>query len=98
MAPYEGLTHLSSTPLAQSNVALLGTKLDHDLRLLSAHAEPAWSAPGVGTQARVWSWRVEDFKLVEWRTGDLGAGDFQEGDSYVVLKVRGKRGVVREGS
>lgn len=35
----------------------------------------------------MWSWRVEDFKLVSWRQGDLRDGGFCEGDSYIVLKV-----------
>lgn len=62
-------------------------QIDHNLKSLSAHDEPAWNAPGIGSRAGVWAWVVQDFKVVPFKTGDLGTGGLHEGDSYIVLKV-----------
>ena len=67
-------------------------QIDHHLKDLSAHEEPAWKSPGVGKEGGVWAWVIEDFKVVPFKKGDLETGDFHEGDSYIVLKVR--RGLV----
>lgn len=89
--PHEGLTHLSPvTNFDDSNIALIGTQLDHSVHAKSAALEPAWKAPGVGTAGGLWAWVVEDFKLREYRQGDLASGDLKTGDSYIILQSLAK--------
>lgn len=86
--PHAGLTHLDGqSRFEDSNIALLGSEIDHRLHQQSAQGEPAWNVPGLGKQEGVWAFRVEDFKLKLAGQGVLGTGEFREGDSYIVLKV-----------
>jgi len=66
-----------------SNIALLGSKLDKDARKKAADTEDAWKDAGkeIGTQI----WRIEKFKVVPWPKDQYG--HFYTGDSYIVLRT-----------
>lgn len=44
----------------------------------------------MGTAGGLWAWVVEDFKLREYRQGDLASGDLKTGDSYIILQSLAK--------
>jgi gelsolin len=46
-----------------SNVSLIGSKFDKDLRLESAETEPAWK--NCGQKEGLQIWRIEKFKVVQ---------------------------------
>ncbi|KAK4701212.1 hypothetical protein P7C70_g5024, partial [Phenoliferia sp. Uapishka_3] len=70
----------------QAEAHTTSPQIDHQLKSISAHTEPAWSAPGLGSKPGIWSWVVQDFKLVPFKTGDLGSGELHEGDSYIICR------------
>lgn len=69
--------------IADSNIALLGSKLEKDCKLESAKTEEAWKNAGkkVGMQI----WRIEQFKVKAWPTAQYG--QFYTGDSYICLNT-----------
>jgi len=69
--------------IADSNIALLGSKLEKDVKRASAESEKAWAVAGkkVGLQI----WRIEQFKVVPWPQDQYG--QFYTGDSYIVLNT-----------
>jgi len=71
-----------------SNIALLGTDLNHKIRQSAASKETAWAE--AGKQEGLWVWRIEKFEVHAWPKAQYGS--FFEGDSYIVLKT------VKEGS
>ncbi|KAF2100997.1 putative actin-binding protein Fragmin [Rhizodiscina lignyota] len=90
MPPHEGLVHLKEYDVKDSNVELIGTNIDHDVKYKSAATEPAWNDGQVG-QAGLRIWRIEDFEVVPWPKNKYG--QFYDGDSYIVLhsyKIGGK--------
>jgi len=74
--------------LADSNIAGLGSDLDHKIRQSAAQTEPAWTNAGkeVGLQI----WRIEKFNVKSWPKEQYGA--FYSGDSYIVLRTYKKKG------
>lgn len=82
--PHEGLTHLKKYDVKDSNVELIGSKLDHQVKYNSAQTEPAWKK--VGKEAGLFIWRIEQFQVVQWPKEKYGK--FHEGDSYIVLYSR----------
>lgn len=64
-----------------SNLALIGSDLDHSIKAAAAAGEPAWSETGKSEGTLIW--RVEHFKVVEWPKEKYGK--FHTGDSYIVL-------------
>jgi gelsolin len=93
MPPHEGLTHLKEYDIKDSNIELIGTKIDHKVKYNSAATEPAWNNGTVGQVAGLYIWRIEDFEVVVWPKEK--AGQFYDGDSYIVLhsfKVGEKEG------
>jgi len=64
-----------------SNVALIGSDLNHKVRKAASETETAWLNAGKqeGTQV----WRIEKFQVKDWPRNQYGS--FYEGDSYIVL-------------
>lgn len=83
MAPQEGLVHSRRYDIKDSNVQLIGSDLDHKVKHASAATEPAWNNGVVGQQAGLFVWRIEDFAVVPVPPSQ--AGQFFDGDSYIVL-------------
>jgi gelsolin len=71
-------------PLEDSNIAGIGGEEDAALRKAAAGGEAAWQ--GVGLEAGLWIWRIEDFQVVAWPKKQYGK--FHEGDSYICLHVQ----------
>lgn len=83
MPPHDGLTHLKEYDIKDSNVELIGTDIDHNVKYASAATELAWNNGTIGHTAGLYVWRIEDFEAIPWpkeRTGQ-----FYDGDSYIVL-------------
>jgi gelsolin len=83
MAPNHGLVHLKEYDIKDSNVELIGTDIDHQVKYNSALTEPAWNDGAVGARAGLWVWRIEDFEVIAWP--EEKHGEFYDGDSYIVL-------------
>lgn len=93
MPPNQGLTHLKEYDIKDSNVELIGTEIDHRVKYNSALTEPAWNDGRVGKVAGLYIWRIEKFEVIAWPQEK--AGQFYDGDSYIVLhsfKVGQKEG------
>jgi gelsolin len=67
--------------IENSNIALIGSDLDHQARLKAAQTEEAWK--GAGKENGIQIWRIEQFKVVHWPKNKYGT--FYSGDSYIVL-------------
>ena len=83
MAPRDGLTHLKEYDIKDSNVELIGSDIDHKVKYRSAQTEPAWNDGKVGQVAGLHIWRIENFEVITWPHDK--AGEFYDGDSYIVL-------------
>lgn len=83
MPPNEGLIHPKEYDIKDSNVELIGSDIDHQVKYNSALTEPAWHAPGVRTAAGLHIWRIEQFEVVPWPKAKYG--QFLDGDSFIVL-------------
>lgn len=83
MPPHEGLTHLKEYDIKDSNVELIGSDIDHKVKYRSAQTEPAWNDGKVGQVAGLHIWRIENFEVITWPHDK--AGEFYDGDSYIVL-------------
>ena len=68
-------------PWKESNLALIGSDLDHKIKQAAAGEEKAWSTVGQAEGKSVW--RIEQFKVVGWPETQFG--EFHTGDSYIVL-------------
>jgi len=64
-----------------SNVALIGSDLNHKVRQAASQGETAWAT--AGKQPGVQVWRIEKFQVKEWPRNQHGS--FYEGDSYIIL-------------
>lgn len=75
---------MSGKPLSwkDSNLALIGSELDHKIKEAAADKEPAWTGMGQ-TPNEIRVWRIEQFQVKDW-PGDRH-GQFHKGDSYLVL-------------
>lgn len=71
-----------------SNLALIGSDLDHKIKQAAAGGETAWEGVGEGPGLKVW--RIEQFKVVPWPEEQYGT--FYTGDSYIVMKTYQKEG------
>lgn len=69
--------------IAETNIALLGSQLEKDVKLAAAEGEDAWK--GAGTQVGLEVWRIEKFQVVPVDKDQYG--EFYSGDSYIVLKT-----------
>jgi len=68
-------------PVADSNMANVGSDEDKALRKAAATGEPAWA--GAGQAPGVAVWRIEQFQVVPYPKESYG--EFYSGDSYIVL-------------
>ncbi|KAF9585513.1 hypothetical protein BGW38_002001 [Lunasporangiospora selenospora] len=80
----------STWKLEETNLAEVGSKLDKERRKEAGEYEEAWTkeGTGIGTEAGLWIWRIEQFKVVPVPKKDYGR--FYNGDSYIILKTRAK--------
>lgn len=72
-----------------TNLALIGSDLDHKVKQAAAEGEPQWQ--GLGEETGTFVWRIEQFKVVPWPKPKYGK--FHVGDSYIVLnsyKIEGE--------
>ncbi|RAL17647.1 gelsolin family protein [Aspergillus homomorphus CBS 101889] len=84
MSPHEGLVHPKEYDIKDSNVELINSALDHQVKYNSAATEPAWRDPGtIGTAPGLHIWRIEQFEVIPWPKERYG--EFYNGDSYIVL-------------
>jgi gelsolin len=70
-------------PIADSNLAEIGTAADKAARKGAAETEDAWKGAGLAPGLNVW--RIEQFKVVPWPKESYG--NFHTGDSYIVLET-----------
>lgn len=75
-------------PWKESNLALIGSDLDHKIKQAAAEGEPQWQ--GLGEEAGLKVWRIEAFRVVPWPEENYGK--FHKGDSYIVLNSYKKEG------
>lgn len=68
-------------PWKESNLALIGSDLDHKIKAAAADGEEQWH--GLGEKSGLRVWRIEQFKVKPWSESKYGK--FHEGDSYIVL-------------
>eukprot|EP00977_Amphora_coffeiformis_P013540 scaffold3576_cov170-Amphora_coffeaeformis.AAC.22 len=66
-----------------SNLAMIGSDLDHKIKEAAAAGEDAWKGLGEETGLRIW--RIEQFQVVEWPAENHGT--FFTGDSYIVMNT-----------
>ena len=78
-----GLVKAKEYDWKDSNVALIGSDLDRQVKKASAQTEPAWKASGESVGLQIW--RIEKFKVVHWPKEDYGS--FYNGDSYIILNT-----------
>lgn len=83
MPPNQGLVHPKEYDIKDSNVELIGSDIDHQVKYNSAASEPAWHADGISTAAGLHIWRIEQFEVVPWPKEKYG--QFLDGDSFIVL-------------
>lgn len=69
--------------IADTNIALLGSQMEKDLKFESAATEQAWH--GAGQKVGLQIWRIEQFKVKTWPVAQYG--QFFSGDSYIVLNT-----------
>mmetsp|Transcript_16895 Transcript_16895/g.39022 ORF Transcript_16895/g.39022 Transcript_16895/m.39022 type:complete len:399 (-) Transcript_16895:233-1429(-) len=69
-----------------TNLALIGSELDRKVKEAAAQGEEAWE--GIGQEAGLAVWRVEQFTIQPWPKDRHG--QFYKGDSYIVLRSSGK--------
>lgn len=69
-----------------TNLALIGSELDHKVKEAAAEGEDAWK--GIGKETGLVVWRIEQFTVQPWPKHRYG--QFFKGDSYIVLKSDGK--------
>ncbi|KAI5460286.1 hypothetical protein BGZ63DRAFT_245025 [Mariannaea sp. PMI_226] len=83
MAPVHGLVHPKEYDIKDSNVELIGSDIDHQVKYKSAATEPAWNNGIVGQEPGLFIWRIEQFEVVPWPKDKYGV--FYDGDSFIIL-------------
>ncbi|KAF4456741.1 hypothetical protein F53441_1177 [Fusarium austroafricanum] len=83
MAPNQGLVHPKEYDIKDSNVELIGSDIDHQVKYNSALTEPAWNDGKVGVEPGLFIWRIEQFEVIPWPKEKYG--QFYDGDSFIVL-------------
>ena len=66
-----------------TNMALIGSDLDKELRKKKANAEPEWTK--IPKEPCTLVWRIEKFEVKPWPKNQYGS--FYIGDSYIVLHI-----------
>ncbi|XP_065178188.1 gelsolin-like protein 2 [Sycon ciliatum] len=67
----------------QSNLSIVGTDLERNVKKASAETEQAWQGAGKDVGQQIW--RIEKFKVVPWNQDNYGS--FYSGDSYIILNT-----------
>lgn len=67
--------------IEDSNIAMLGSDLEKEVRKAAADTEPAWD--NAGKELGIQIWRIEKFKVISWPKDQYG--EFYDGDSYITL-------------
>ncbi|TDL22195.1 fragmin60 [Rickenella mellea] len=75
------LTKPERYDIEDSNIALLGSELEKNVREHGGDKEAAWATAGRSTGVQIW--RIEKFHVVDWPKDRFGR--FYSGDSYIVL-------------
>ncbi|KAI9058252.1 fragmin60 [Trametes sanguinea] len=75
------LTRPTKYNIEDSNIALLGSDLEKQVRQHAGDKEQAWQS--AGREPGVQVWRIERFTVKEWPKSRYGY--FYDGDSYIVL-------------
>lgn len=75
------LTRLTQYNIEDSNIALLGSDLEKNVREHAGDKEAAWEEAGKVPDTQIW--RIEKFQVVKWPKERYGT--FYSGDSYIVL-------------
>ena len=70
-------------PWKESNLAAIGSDLDHKIKQAAAEGEEAWRGVKDSTGLRVW--RIEKFQVKAWPEDKYGT--FYTGDSYIVMNT-----------
>jgi len=78
-----GLVKPKTYNIADSNLALFGSKLEHDVKKAAANKEPAWD--NAGKEVGLLIWRIEKFHVKPWPKEQYGS--FYSGDSYIILNT-----------
>lgn len=73
--------------VADSNIALLGSDLEKQVKKAAAETETAWKNAGKAVGLQIW--RIEKFKVVSWPKEQHGS--FFSGDSYICLNTYKKK-------
>lgn len=77
--------------ISKTNVANIGSELDHKIKAAAAGKEPAWAK--TGKEAGTYVWRIEQFLVVEVPAKMVGK--FYDGDAYIVLhSVKNAKGLL----
>jgi len=66
-----------------TNLALIGSEIDHKVKEAAAQGEEAWE--GMGEEPEVRIWRIEKFQIKSWPKEQYG--EFFKGDSYIVMNT-----------
>ncbi|MCQ2818675.1 MAG: hypothetical protein MJ252_15520 [archaeon] len=74
------------TDFEKSNIALLGSDLEHEIREKRAQLEPEWHK--IKQEPGLYVWRIEKFNVVPWPKEEYG--HFYLGDTYIVLNIKKK--------
>jgi len=69
--------------ISDSNIAMLGSDLEKQVKLAAAKTEKAWSEAGQKLGIQIW--RIEKFHVISWPKDQYGK--FFDGDSYIVLRT-----------
>ncbi|KAJ5555376.1 hypothetical protein N7535_007811 [Penicillium sp. DV-2018c] len=84
MPPTEGLIHPKEYDIKDSNVELINTTIDHNVKYNSAKTEPAWTNNSqIAKQPGLFIWRIENFQVIPWPKENYG--QFYDGDSFIIL-------------
>lgn len=67
--------------IEDSNIAMLGSALEKEVKRAAANTEPAWD--NAGKELGIQIWRIEKFQVKSWPKNQYG--QFYDGDSYIVL-------------
>ncbi|KAH9847944.1 fragmin60 [Lenzites betulinus] len=75
------LTRPTKYNIEDTNIALLGSDLEKQVRAHAGDKETAWEVAGQAPGVQIW--RIEQFTVKEWPKSHYGY--FYDGDSYIVL-------------
>lgn len=74
---------MAAADFEDSNIALLGSDLEKEVRKTAAETVAAYK--GAGESEGITVWRIENFKVVPWPEKQYGS--FYAGDSYIILNT-----------